>query len=146
MPDSIVPIVRRSVRKTTPAQSEAAPSLARRASTGAEASTSDKLSPPKLTRSWLPTSSPTEERRRSLISDASPSSSISAPEAKPDLVKPRLQQEPVSNESRNAIGGFPTAKRDNLPALPVAKSRPIKTSVSVPLLLTIRCTIMIPAV
>ena len=80
-------------------------------------SNSDRISPPRLTRSFIPSASPTEERRRTLISDAAPR-----------LVK-NISPEPEIKE-KTAISGFPTAKKDNLPALPVAKNRPIKTSVS----------------
>ena len=43
------------------------------------------------------------------------------------------EPEPEVKQTINnkAISGFPTATKDNLPALPVAKNRPIKTSVSV---------------
>ena len=87
----------------------------RKLSIGGE-SNNDRVSPPRLTRSFVPAASPTEERRRTLISDGTP-------------VEKSQEQEPA----KTAIGGWPVTKRDNLPALPVAKNRPIKTSVSYPL-------------
>jgi len=119
MPDTVVPIVRRPVRRvsttpqTEPKVSELS-SAARKLSIGGE-SNSDRISPPRLTRSFIPSASPTEERRRTLISDGVPTS-----------VKTRSPEPEIKEKS--AISGFPTAKKDNLPALPVAKNRPIKTS------------------
>ena len=122
MPDSIVPIVRRPVRRvsTTPATEPKLGELssaARKLSIGGE-SNNDRVSPPRLTRSFLPSSSPTEERRRNLVSDGTP------------VEQPREVVKEVVKETK-AISGFPSASKDNLPALPVSKNRPIKTSVSV---------------
>ena len=127
MPDSVVPIVRRPVRKTsiTPQVEPKGPdTLPRKLSIGGESN--DRLSPPKSTRSWIPSSSPSEERRRSLISDASSSSSSSQPAPVPSPVTSKKEYVEVK-----AVGGFPITKGDTLPALPIAKNRPIKTSVSV---------------
>lgn len=127
MPDSVVPIVRRPVRKTsiTPQTEPKGPeTVSRKLSIGGESN--DRLSPPKTTRSWVPSASPSEERRRSLISDASSSSSPSQPAPVPSPVTSKKEIVEVK-----AVGGFPITKTDNLPALPIAKSRPIKTSVSV---------------
>ena len=125
MPDSVVPIVRRPVRKTsiTPQTEPKGPdTVSRKLSIGGESN--DRLSPPKSTRSWIPSSSPSEERRRSLISDASSSSSQPAPVPSPVTSKKEYVEV-------KAVGGFPITKGNNLPALPIAKNRPIKTSVSV---------------
>jgi len=118
MPDSIVPVVRRPVRRvsTTPATEPKLGDLssaARKLSIGGETN-NDRVSPPRLTRSWVPSASPTEQRRQTLISDGA---GVSEPE-------PEVKQT-INNK---AISGFPTATKDNLPALPVAKNRPIKTS------------------
>ena len=129
MPDSVVPIVRRPVRKTsiTPQTEPKGPeNVSRKLSIGGESN--DRLSPPKSTRSWIPSSSPSEERRRSLISDASSSSSQPAPVPSPVASKKELVEV-------KTVGGFPITKGDNLPTLPIAKNRPIKTSVSVPSLI-----------
>ena len=126
MPDSVVPIVRRPVRKTsiTPQTEPKGPeNVLRKLSIGGESN--DRLSPPKSTRSWIPSSSPSEERRRSLISDASSSSSQPAPVPSPVASKKELVEV-------KTVGGFPITKGDNLSSLPIAKNRPIKTSVSVP--------------
>jgi len=119
MPDTIVPIVRRPVRRvsTTPATEPKVSELSsakRKLSIGGE--NNERVSPPRLTRSFVPTASPTEERRRTLISDSS--RTPSEPEPTKDIYK----------DVKGSISGFPVAKRDNLPALPVAKTRPIKTS------------------
>jgi len=122
MPDSVVPIVRRPVRKTsiTPQTEPKGPeNVLRKLSIGGESN--DRLSPPKSTRSWIPSSSPSEERRRSLISDASSSSSQPAPVPSPVASKKELVEV-------KTVGGFPITKGDNLPSLPIAKNRPIKTS------------------
>ena len=142
MPDSVVQIVRRPVRKTsiTPQTEPKAPEnvsrwekfhlwekliwvILRKLSIGGESN--DRLSPPKsTTRSWLPSStSPTEERRRSLISDSSSSQQAAA---SPSQVSNKKEVIEVK-----AVGGFPITKGENLPALPIAKNRPIKTSVSI---------------
>lgn len=124
MPDSVVPIVRRPVRKTsiTPATEPKGPeNVARKLSIGGESN--DRLSPPKTTRSWIPSSSPSEERRRSLISDASSSSSSSQSAPVPSPVASKKEFVEVKT-----VGGFPITKGDNLPTLPIAKNRPIKTS------------------
>jgi len=123
MPDSVVQIVRRPVRKTsiTPQTEPKAPeNVSRKLSIGGESN--DRLSPPKsTTRSWLPSStSPTEERRRSLISDSSSSQQAAA---SPSQVSNKKEVIEVK-----AVGGFPITKGENLPALPIAKNRPIKTS------------------
>ena len=135
MPDSVVPIVRRPVRKTsiTPQTEPKGPdTVSRKLSIGGESN--DRLSPPKSTRSWIPSSSPSEERRRSLISDASSSSSQPAPVPSPVTSKKEYVEV-------KAVGGFPITKGDNLPALPIAKNRPIKTSVSVQSLILMFSTI-----
>lgn len=124
MPDSVVPIVRRPVRKTsiTPQTEPKGPeNVSRKLSIGGESN--DRLSPPKSTRSWIPSSSPSEERRRSLISDASSSSSSSQPAPVPSPVASKKELVEVKT-----VGGFPITKGDNLPTLPIAKNRPIKTS------------------
>ena len=131
MPDSVVPIVRRPVRKTsiTPQTELKGPeTVSRKLSIGGESN--DRLSPPKTTRSWVPSASPSEERRRALISDASSSSAQPAPVPSPVSSKKEIVEV-------KAVGGFPITKTDNLPALPIAKSRPIKTSVSVSLYLVV---------
>ena len=133
MPDSVVPIVRRPVRKTsiTPQTELKGPeTVSRKLSIGGESN--DRLSPPKTIRSWVPSASPSEERRRALISDASSSSSSAQPAPVPSPVSSKKEIVEVK-----AVGGFPITKTDNLPALPIAKSRPIKTSVSVPLYLDV---------
>lgn len=122
MPDSIVPIVRRPVRRvsTTPATEPKLGELssaARKLSIGGE-SNNDRVSPPRLTRSFLPSSSPTEERRRQMVSDGTP------------VEEPKEIAKEVIKDTK-AISGFPSASKDNLPALPVSRNRPIKTSVSV---------------
>merc|ERR1712045_572453 len=84
--------------------------VSRKLSIGGESN--DRLSPPKTTRSWVPSASPSEERRRSLISDASSSSSPSQPAPVPSPVTSKKEIVEVK-----AVGGFP-----------ITKSRPIKTS------------------
>ena len=122
MPDSIVPIVRRPVRRLSTTSDRGADSkvseltsATRKLSIGGE--TNERSSPPRLTRtSFLPSRSPTEERRRALISGE-----------KSHTVSP----EPEPSQSQDLHNCFPAAKKDNLRALPVARNRPIKTSVSV---------------
>ena len=122
MPDSIVPIVRRPVRRLSTTSDRAGTSskvdelntATRKLSIGGE--TNERSSPPRLTRtSFLPSRSPTEERRKALISGE-----------KSHTVSP----EPEPAQSQDLHNCFPAAKKDNLRALPVARNRPIKTSVS----------------
>ena len=79
-----------------------------------EGETNERLSPPRLTRSYLPTAtvSPSEQRRQTLLSDSSLTSSEPEP----------------TKDVKGAIGGFPVTESVNMPPLPVAKNRPIKTS------------------
>ena len=126
MPDSIVPIVRRPVRRLSTTSDRAGTSskvdelntATRKLSIGGE--TNERSSPPRLTRtSFLPSRSPTEERRKALISGE-----------KSHTVSP--EPEPAASQSQPDLHNcFPAAKADNLRALPVARNRPIKTSVSV---------------
>jgi len=118
MPDSIVPIVRRPVRRLSTVSSSGDSKVSelstatRKLSIGEE--TNERASPPRLTRSsWLSSKTPGEERRRSLISGEK--SKTASPEPEPAK----------SQDNHNC---FPAASKDNLPALPVARNRPIKTS------------------
>ena len=124
MPDSIVPIVRRPVRRLSTVSSSGDSKISelstatRKLSIGGESN--ERASPPRLTRtSFLPSKSPTEERRRALISGSGDKSKTASPEPE--------QKKKISADSHNC---FPAANKDNLPALPVCRNRPIKTSVS----------------
>ena len=122
MPDSIVPIVRRPVRRLSTTSDRGVDSkvpeltsATRKLSIGGE--TNERSSPPRLTRtSFLPSRSPTEERRKALISGEKSHT---------------LSPEPEPAQSQDLHNCFPAAKKENLRALPVARNRPIKTSVSV---------------
>jgi len=121
MPDSIVPIVRRPVRRLSTTSDRAGDTklselntATRKLSIGGE--TNERSSPPRLTRtSFLPSRSPTEERRKALISGE-----------KSHTLSP--EPEPAASQSPDLHNCFPAAKKDNLRSLPVARNRPIKTS------------------
>eukprot|EP00090_Calanus_glacialis_P045528 TRINITY_DN8505_c0_g1_i1.p1 TRINITY_DN8505_c0_g1~~TRINITY_DN8505_c0_g1_i1.p1 ORF type:complete len:260 (-),score=93.51 TRINITY_DN8505_c0_g1_i1:271-981(-) len=120
MPDTIVPIVRRPVRRsstTTDPKISDVNNVVRKLSIGGE-SNSEQSSPARLRRTWTPKESTTPERRRSLLSPRDDPTPVETPEP---------QQRSAISPPR-AGNCFPVSKRDNLPSLPVARNRPIKTS------------------
>ena len=129
MPDTIVPIVRRPVRRgsTTTDPKIAEVNLAtRKLSIGGETN-SEQASPARLRRTWTPKESPTPERRRSLL--------VPKEDTKPEKTTEPAQRS-TSSPPRSA-NCFPVSKSSNLPSLPTARNRPIKTSVSIYYLLSI---------
>merc|ERR1711892_1537239 len=120
MPDTIVPLVRRAVRRsstTTDPKLSDVNNTIRKLSIGGE-SNSEQASPARLRRTWTPKESPTPERRRSLLSSRE----------EPLQVETPTPVQVIEKTTPRAGNCFPTSKRDNLPSLPVARNRPIKTS------------------
>merc|ERR1712129_37642 len=119
MPDTIVPLVRRAVRRgstTSDAKVTDVNNDLRKLSIGGESS-SEQSSPARLRRTVTSYDSQVPERRRSLLS------------TKSDTPEPVTQQRPSITATTPRAGNcFPATGRDNLPALPVARNRPIKTS------------------
>merc|ERR1712086_54762 len=117
MPDTIVPVVRRAVRRgstTSDAKVTDVNNDLRKLSIGGE-SNSEQSSPARLRRTVTSDDSQVPERRRSLLS------------TKSVTPEPVTQQRPSIPQARSG-NCFPATGRENLPALPVARNRPIKTS------------------
>jgi len=119
MPDTIVPLVRRAVRRsstTTDPKLSDVNNTVRKLSIGGE-SNSEQASPARLRRTWTPKESPTPERRRSLLSpkDDPKPTEAAEPQQRPAITPPR------------AANCFPVSKTPQ-PSLPVSRNRPIKTS------------------
>jgi len=124
MPDTIVPIVRRPVRRsstTTDPKVSDVNNVIRKLSIGGETN-SEQASPARLRRTWTPKESTTPERRRSLLSPREDPLPVETPTPVPVIEKRATTSPPRAGNC------FPVAKRDHLPSLPVSRNRPIKTS------------------
>ena len=124
MPDNIVPLVRRPVRRVSATAGETKAEIAgvRKLSIGGDSNA--RISPEKhtpsttgLRRTWTP-----------------PKKEVARPEKKSmlsDEPLPPPPQAPTYEVPENK-SGFPPVSKDNLPRLPVAKNRVQKTQVSCP--------------
>lgn len=129
MPDTLVPLVRRPVRRTstTTETKTDVNSEPRKLSIGGESNTRtspDRPDPSRLRRTWVPHKekdiSPREEKKP-LIRESNP---FKKEEILPPPVSPTYEVPSFST------GGFPHVNKTNLPPLPVAKNRVQKTQVS----------------
>ena len=129
MPDTLVPLVRRPVRRTstTTETKTDVNSEPRKLSIGGESNTRtspDRPDPSRLRRTWVPHKekdiSPREEKKP-LIRESKP---FKKEEILPPPVSPTYEVPSFST------GGFPHVNKTNLPPLPVAKNRVQKTQVS----------------
>ena len=130
MPDTVVPVVRRPVRRVsaTPDPKEL-PSEVRKLSIGEESS----RAPERLRKTWNAETgrrgSETEITRKSVTP---PKEQSKKTEPRTPSVRAEAEEDKATQEApKSAHSGFPAGDRAKLPTLPVARNRPIKTSVSI---------------
>ena len=121
MPDTIVPVVRRPVRRTSTTTTESKVDLTngiRKLSIGGDSRVSPEHSSPRPRRTWTP------QKEKDVVK----------PEKKEEVLPPPINP---TYEVPSATSGFPPVDKKNLPRLPVAKDRVLKTQVSLCLLILI---------
>ena len=128
MPDTVVPVVRRPVRRTstdTTTKIDLNPGL-RKLSIGGDSNTrrspEQEQEPPRIKKTWSPpkkaVSPKVEKKPASTLLLSSRDEALPPPAAEPHYTVP------------SSTTGFPSASKQNLPKLPVARDRVKKTQVS----------------
>lgn len=130
MPDTIVPVVRRPVRRVsaTPDPKELTKDV-RKLSIGEDSS----RAPERLRRTWNSETgrsmvTPELERRKNLTGQVEVKKKEKEKEEKPSIRKELEEDVKEAKKSVTGYSGFPYVSKDNLPTLTVAKNRAIKTS------------------
>ena len=131
MPDTIVPIVRRPVRRTSTATQEtkveSVANATRKLSIGGDTNSrvSPEIATPRLRRTWTP--SAPKEKVEPAKTEKKEVKKLKDDEGLPPPAIPPSYSVPSSS---NSSSGFPAADKKNLPRLTVAKDRVQKSQVS----------------